>query len=182
MVAKNVMNKQMNEQMNTARWNLPLTGLAAATNFFPFCFTLTRRGRKSPFWGIIFGGYHRRGGFCFQMPWHFWLTATQPGRRANELFVTLLWHASCVVLWSQAKVVLSRRCKIQKMDLAGRKKEAVCSELLLMGTRTCEWLVCASWWPGQLLSCLPFGGVGDNHKGLCLRAKMRLKEWGWRKA
>lgn len=119
---KNVTNKWMNKQMNT-RWNLFFTGLIAATHFSPTC-TLPseKEWKKIPFWGIIFGGHHRRGGFCFQMPWHFWLTATQPGKRANELYVMLLWHASCIALWSQAKVLLSRRCKMQKNG-PGRKEE-----------------------------------------------------------
>lgn len=54
MVAKNVMNKQMNEQMNTARWNLPLTGLAAATNFFSLLLLHSQEeGEKVPF-GALF--------------------------------------------------------------------------------------------------------------------------------
>lgn len=123
--------------------------------FHPSCFMLIRKwGEWNPFWGIIFSGQHRRGGFFFQMPWHFWLTATQPGRRANKLLVTLLCHASCVAPWSRAKIVLSRRCNMQKMDQAGRKKEAVRSELLLMGTQACEWLICASQWLDQLLLVL----------------------------
>lgn len=157
----------MNEQISTARWKLSFTGLVAATNFFTLLLYAQNKVAGgvgwtwNPFWGIIFGGQHRRGGVFFQMPWHFWLTATQPGRRANKLLVTLLCHASCAALWSQAKVVLSRRCNMQKMDQAGRKKESVLSELLLMGTQTCEWLICASRWPDQLLLALPaLLGVG----------------------
>lgn len=41
---------------------------------------------------------------------------------------------------------LSRRCKLQKMDLVGRKKEAVCSELQLMSTWTPEGLGYAFGW------------------------------------
>lgn len=110
------------------------------------------------------------------MPWHFWLTATQLGRRANKLLVTLLCHASCVAPWSRAKVVLSRRCNMQKMDQSGRKKESVCSELLLMGTQTCEWLICASRWPDQLLLALPaLLGVGRELQESVFKSQDEVK-------